>query len=593
MVAGLFWLGATANAGEPLKLTGSIVGMVSDVRGIPQMGATVLLYNRYDRLVQRALTNEKGAFGFDALLSDTYSLRVSLNSFVPALKRNIAVQPGMRSFLEINLAGVLSSIELVYSGPAQSALMSDDWKWVLRSSLATRPVMRIVPGIDISNPSERREASVLSDTRGIFKVSAGDQDSSAAFGNQPDLGTAFALATSLFGTHQLQLSGNVGYATSGLPTAGFRTTFSRTAADRTSTFANPEVQLTMRQVFLPVRAGGAFLGGDAASRSAPALRTMTAAVHDKAALSEDITLEYGFSLDSITFVDRLNYFSPYGRLTYSLGNAGSLRFAYSSGAPPAELVLDGEAIETELQQDLATLSLFPRISLRDGSARVQRSENFEVGFTKVIASRTFNVSIFREAVANAALTMTGANGLVPAGDLLPDIASNSSIFNVGNFHSNGYAASVTQSVNDHWNVTLGFGNGGVLRTEQRELQSGSPDELRAMVRMSQRNWASARVSGVYPVTGTALSGSYLWTDYRSLTPAHAFLTQSLTPQAGLNVSVRQPIPIFSGIPGRLEATAELRNLLAQGYLPVQSVGGRRLLLIHSPRAVRGGLSFIF
>ncbi len=47
------------------------------------------------------------------------------------------------------------------------------------------------------------------------------------------------------------------------------------------------------------------------------------------------------------------------------------------------------------------------------------------------------------------------------------------------------------------------------------------------------------------------------------------------------------------MPGRLEATADLRNLLAQGYLPIRTADGRDVFLIHSPRAVRGGLSFIF
>jgi hypothetical protein len=224
---------------------------------------------------------------------------------------------------------------------------------------------------------------------------------------------------------------------------------------------------------------------------------------------------------------------------------------------------------------------------------VQRSENFEIGYRKVAGSRTFGIGVFREAVSNAALTVAGATGLIPASDLLPDIASNSSIFNVGGFQTTGYTASVTQDLNDFISVTLAYGNGGVLRTEQREMQPGSPDELRAMVRISRRDWAAARLSGTAPFAGTRFSTSYMWTDYRSLTPPHAFLTQSLTPQTGLNFSLRQPLPGFGGIPGRLEATADLRNLLAQGYLPIRSTDSRNLLLIHSPRAVRGGLSFIF
>jgi hypothetical protein len=47
------------------------------------------------------------------------------------------------------------------------------------------------------------------------------------------------------------------------------------------------------------------------------------------------------------------------------------------------------------------------------------------------------------------------------------------------------------------------------------------------------------------------------------------------------------------LPWRMEAVAELRNLLAQGYLPISVPGGQTLLLIETPRMLRGGLSFIF
>ena len=56
--------------------------------------------------------------------------------------------------------------------------------------------------------------------------------------------------------------------------------------------------------------------------------------------------------------------------------------------------------------------------------------------------------------------------------------------------------------------------------------------------------------------------------------------------------IQQPIPIFSGLPGKLEASAELRNLLAQGYLPL-AVGGQSILLVNTPRSFRGGLAFVF
>jgi hypothetical protein len=43
----------------------------------------------------------------------------------------------------------------------------------------------------------------------------------------------------------------------------------------------------------------------------------------------------------------------------------------------------------------------------------------------------------------------------------------------------------------------------------------------------------------------------------------------------------------------MEASADLRNLLAQGYLPMYTADGQRLLLVETPRSFRGGLRFIF
>jgi hypothetical protein len=61
----------------------------------------------------------------------------------------------------------------------------------------------------------------------------------------------------------------------------------------------------------------------------------------------------------------------------------------------------------------------------------------------------------------------------------------------------------------------------------------------------------------------------------------------------LNLYIKQPIPRMGALPWRMEATADLRNLLAQGYIPLGMVGGQSVLLVESPRSFRGGVSFIF
>jgi hypothetical protein len=125
------------------------------------------------------------------------------------------------------------------------------------------------------------------------------------------------------------------------------------------------------------------------------------------------------------------------------------------------------------------------------------------------------------------------------------------------------------------------------------METQNADELRNKLKINQRHVARASLSGLAPVAGTKFTATYEWTDSAALTRSHVYLTSNIAPEAGLNLRVRQPIPGWGPIPGRLEATAELRNMLAQGYLPVSGADGRALILTHSPRAVRGGVAFIF
>jgi len=572
-----------SSAASPVRLAGSLAGSVRDSSGVPQMGAAVHLYNRNEKLVDKVLTSAAGEFTFASLVPDIYSIRVSVASFVPAIKHNILVQPGMQSVLAINLASVLSSVELVYSSRNPGTLMSDDWKSVLQSSMSSRPVTRILPEIDISDPSERQTSvsAIFSDTRGVLKLSAGEsQTPFTASGNQPDLGTTFALATSLFGRNQVQLSGNVGYAlNSEMPTTGFRTSFSRSDV-------GPEVKLTVQQANMPGR--GAVIGQNG---NAPTLRTMSVTVIERLELAEGLRLDYGTSLDSVAYVQRLNYISPFARLTYNIG-PGTLDIGYSSGAPPVDL-LNAREVDGSLQSDVAAVALLPRVSLRGGEAQVQRTENLEVGYRVHAGSRTYSVGAYHEVVRNGALTMSAPSDFTFSGDLLPDLSSRSSIFNIGNFSRSGYTASVTQNVGDNFSVVVAAGRGGVLTTDGPSLTTDNPDELRGLLRRSQRDWARGIITAVIPVSGTRLNASYEWSDARALTPGHVFLTQKIYPETGLNLRIRQPIPGWGGLPGRFEATAELRNMLAQGYLPVNTLDGRRLILSSFPRAIRGGLAFIF
>ncbi len=572
-----------ASAAIPVRISGAIAGIVRDSSGIPQMGATVMLFNRQERLFQKISTDGDGQFRFLGLFPDVYSIRVSLSTFVPAFKSNILVQPGIRSMLKINLSSLFSSIQVSYPAMENGTLMTDDWKAVLRSGSSTRPVLRFGPSIQPA-PQRVDHASALTGTRALLRVSAGEGSLAGSVSSEADMGTAFALATSLYGNN-LQVAGNVGYGSqTGAPSAAFRTSYSREMAG-----GSPEVSLTMRQLFMPIRLGAAMAGSDSAL---PLLRSLSAALDDDARINENLTFQYGFTLESVSFLDRLTNFSPYARLSYEFNGAGRLDMTYSSGNARPDLAANSQ--DSDLQRSLNSLGMFPRISLRGARARIQRGHEYEIGYSQKVGSRTYAVSAHHEEVTDAALSMVAPAGLFAEGDLLPDLFSGNSIFNAGNYQSNGYTASVTQEVGEFVSASLIYGSLGALTVERRELASANPDELRSMVRAGRKRTATARVSATAPRTGTHMIASYQWTaDHRWAMPGNIYSTQSISPQPGLNVLLRQPIPRFGSLPWRMEATAELRNMLAEGYLPIQMATGQSLLLVETPRSIRGGLAFIF
>ena len=588
LIAGLVCLAAPAiSAGaQPVQLAGTISGVVSS-SGIPQMGATVVLFNEQDRPVQKVQTDERGGFRFAGLFPEFYSVRVSLATFFPAFKRDILVQPGMRSMLNVSLTTLFSTIQISYPTAIESGgVMSDEWKWVLRGSAATRPVLRLLgepPLATVSNQGDR--ASMFSDTRGMLRVSAGDSSLSSNVTNEAGMGTAFALATSLYGNNLLQVSGNLGYgAETGAPSAAFRTSYSRDFAG-----GNPEVSLTMRQLYLPARLGAALGGNDAAL---PMLRSMSAGLDDRKQVAENVTLQYGFTMDSVSFLDHLNYFSPYSRLTWDIPSGGTIEFAYSSGNARPDLGAP-EAENSDLQHDLTTLGQFPRVSLRNGRSQIQRGEEYEAAYSRKSGSRTYRVSAYYEMVRNASLSMLAPAGTFTGGDILPDLFSGNSIFNFGDLHNSGIDVSVTQELGQHVSATLMYGADGSLAVDNGNLVSNSPDELRAMIRAGRKQSATARISATAPHIGTHLIASYQWAnDQRWIMSGNLYSTQPDQALAGLNIYVRQPLPHVGGLPVRMEATADLRNMLAQGYVPL-NMAGQRVLLFDTPRCFRGGVSFIF
>jgi hypothetical protein len=592
-IAGIALMGvllgsATSAQGGGIRLLGAIEGRVRNAAGMPQPGAIVVLETRADHLVARTRTAVDGKFRFDSLTPDSYTIRVWSSSFFPADRQNVPVRAGMESMLSVQLASFFSSIELVSTLPAPGGLVTDEWKWVLRSNPGLRPVLRLSPRLDsLASAKSGDLPAGWKPTRGVIQFSGGESASDLT-GSSSDLGTAFALATSVFGTRELQFSGNVGYtAASGNPASAFRTRYTSASGGPQT----PDVEFTVRQFGVRQRAGQDLVTGPGAAQDLPPLRSYSIKLQDHQAIGERMRLDYGLMMEAVAFVDHLNVLSPFAKLDYDLGHKGGAELAFSSGGPGAEfLAQSGEQPQAE---SLAGLNRFPRVSLFNGQARLQRSTSYEAGYRLNLGNTALRASVYQERVSNQSFVLAGDTSALRTRDLLPDMASNSSIFNFGNFLSSGYLISATRPLAGQWSATATFGAGGALRPDNSSGFVHDATDLRDRMRIGQTKWASARVNGTVPRMGTYVSMAYIWTPGGRLIPTHAFLTQDMQTGLGVNFQVRQPLPAISGMGGRFEMTAEVRNLLAQGYLPVPSTDGRSMLLVPFPRSLRGGLSFIF
>ncbi len=173
--------------------------------------------------------------------------------------------------------------------------------------------------------------------------------------------------------------------------------------------------------------------------------------------------------------------------------------------------------------------------------------------------------------------------------MLPDVYSGTFSYQGNDFATNGMRAVLQQKIYSDLAATLEYSYGSVLDLSRPDVQL---EDAREWIRAERRQAVSAKFSGSIPKSKTRWTASYRHTGGRVLTPVDLFDTSPGQADPYLNVCLRQPIParFFAG---HLEILMDLRNLLAQGYVPVMGRDGRTLYLVQSARSARGGVAFSF
>jgi Carboxypeptidase regulatory-like domain len=535
---------------------GAISGYVRNVSGAPQMGAVVQILGAANRTLT-VFTDGAGYYTATGLLPGLYSLKVTAPSFLPAMREKVGLRSGASLNVNVTLSTLLGVMQL---GPIRSLPDEEDWKWTLRS-VANRPILRVLDdpasnGLDVPGEKQNHEL------RGTVSFLAGS--AAVGYGNGSDMTTGFTLDRSIFSDGHLAFSGNVAYGNT-VPAAVLRTTYSHRLANG----SEPSLGLTVRR-FAPSNT----------NLHNAALQALALSAADNFTVGDVLELRFGSELQTIQFLGHVTAFRPFGSADLHLSPNTILEYDYATSRPD----LRGEKGFDSAPADLSESN--PRVSLLAFTPRMESAHHQEVSVSHRIGKTNLQLAVFSDRVADPALTGTGET-TAAGGFLLPDISSGTFTFAGKTLDTNGLRVVLQHKFASDLTATLDYAYGGVLDLSRPDVPL---QEAQSWISTQRRHALAGKLSGTMPRTRTRWIASYRWMNGSALTPVDLFNASPGQSDPFLNIFVRQPIPAFGG---RMEAIIDLRNLLAQGYVPVIGQDGQTVYLVQSARSVRGGVAFTF
>jgi hypothetical protein len=111
--------------------------------------------------------------------------------------------------------------------------------------------------------------------------------------------------------------------------------------------------------------------------------------------------------------------------------------------------------------------------------------------------------------------------------------------------------------------------------------------------MKRAHMITASLSTELPKSDTRVLSTYQWVSRAAAISPDLYNDFAARSEPGWNLVIRQPLPFSGSLPGKLEATADIRNLLNAGYIPIQTFDGQQMFLLQAIRSYRGALSFVF
>ena len=541
---------------------GTISGVVLDPSGTPQMGASVRLISEDagDRTVAQILSNQHGAFFTDDLKPGKYAVRVSVTGYLPTMERHIAVISNLTTLLRVQVESLFSSLDTLRrksDAPAEK----DDWKWVLRSSTATRTILQWdETGNAIASNTLGEDLPNAQRPRALVQVTNGAlRPGSAA--NLPDApATAVSYDQQLGSLGRLLLAGQMSYdrGTSG--------SFASVWLPSGHAGDGPETIFVLRQ---------SKFGAEGME-----FRGMRIDHTEQFMLGDRFTLRAGAEYLRAGIVSSVSSLRPHMELNAGLAPGWTSSLIVAAN-PPSEQWGRTGALESAIDE----LDSLPPVLFRNGNPVLEGGWHEEFSVKRKLGSQsTLEVAAFHDSAQHQAVF---GSGPAASPEFIQDAFSSAFLYDGGNSSSWGTRAAYRQKISDDLEVAAIYAWAGALSPEGALDTTSS--NLRDSFTTRKHHSVAARISGKVPRSGTQFSASYKWISGTTLSRMDQFGEAAYQMDPNLHLSIRQPLP---GLNGRWEALADFSNLLAQGYVTVNGQDSH-IMLVPILRSFRGGVSFQF
>lgn len=559
-------LGANRTAAQAKAVSGKLAGVVRDTTGTPQMGASVEVIPETTGTLPALdlLTNTQGIFRGERLAPGFYTVRVTLAGFLPTLEKHVRITANLTTVVRIQLESMFTSLEQLRRQPSTANIETDDWKWVLRSASATRPVLQWIDR-DAVTAANRSAETRGGQPRMQLEFTEGARRPGSVSNLASSPATAFAYDQKLGGTSSLIVAGQMSYEDEA-PAGGIATIWLPSG----SLGAGPHTALVMRESRLGP-------GG-------PTFRGVRIDQGGTLALSDRIALRYGGEYVLVGLGTAASSMRPRLELDTRVSEMWRTALIYAS-QPGAPGVLEPEEGESgSLTAALNELDAFPALLWRDGHPTLQGGSHEEMfAERKLGTTGKLQIAAFHDDNRHVAVFGRGNN--LPAADYFQDYFSNGFAYDGGSSSSWGARIALREKLDSgvEWAAVYAFA-GALIPGEAAD------GVLRDALRTAGRHSLAANISARVPHLGLRVNAGYKWINGVTVSRVDGFGESLFQMDPYMHVGVRQALPKFGR--GRWEAIADCNNLLAQGYAPVNSRDGRTVL-VPAFRTFRGGLSLQF